>query len=245
MGENRLVKGMVLKAMPIGDFDKRITILTAENGKINAFVRGARRQNSAMLASSNPFCFGDFELFEGRNSYTVSKATISNYFRKLTSDFDIVCMGFYFLEFADFFCQENNDEQEMLKLLYHSLRVLEVQTFSPAFVRMIFEWRALAVNGIGPSVFSCMHCGKKTGPFSFSIPKSGIFCKECSKGQKEIRPISEAALYVLQFIATQPLKKLYTFTAREDIQEELFRLIKNYMDYHVQHTFKSLDMKPL
>ena len=152
MGQNLVVTGMVLNVMPIGEYDKRITLLTKERGKITAFARGARKPNSQFLAATNPFSFGEFELFEGRSTYTVSKVLIQNYFRELTMDFDAAYYGFYFLEFADYYCQENNDEKEMLKLLYQSLRALESKTIPNRLVKCVFECKTLGVNGEFPGV---------------------------------------------------------------------------------------------
>lgn len=240
MGQNLIVTGMVLNVMPIGDYDKRITLLTKERGKITAFARGARRANSQLLAATNPFSFGEFELFEGRSSYTVAKASIQNYFRELTADFTVTYYGFYFLEFAEYYCQENNDEREMLKLLYQSLRALISPSYDNRLVRIIFELKALAVNGVGPNVFSCMKCGKKDELSWFSVRRGGIFCADCRKEVPDAVCLNESTLYTMQYVTASSIEKLYTFTLSENVLVELQKIMKQYFERYVEHSFKSL-----
>lgn len=241
MGQSVVLTGMVLSTMPISDYDKRITILTKERGKITAFARGSRRCNSPLLAATNPFAFGEFELYEGKSSYNLVKASIHNYFRDLITDVDAAYLGFYFLEFAEYFCQENNDEKEMLKLLYQSLRALESPVFSNDLVRAVFELKAITINGEGPSVFACMHCHGTENLRYFSVKRGGIFCPKCKQGQN-CREIHESTRYAMQFIISSKVEQLFSFQLSDEVLSQLQEIMQEYIHTYVRHKFKSLQI---
>ena len=146
------VTGIVLKQTPIGEYDRRICLLTKERGKVSAFARGARKPGNRLSAATNPFSFGTFKLYEGRDSYTVAEAEIQNYFAELMTDYIGAYYGMYFAEVADYYTRENNDEREMLKLLYQSLRALCSPALPNPLVQCIFELKAIVVNGEFPGV---------------------------------------------------------------------------------------------
>lgn len=147
-----LVTGIVLKTGNLLEYDRRLVLLTRERGKITVFARGARRQNSSFMASCTPFSFGEFKLYEGKSAYNLMEVSVKNYFEELRSDYMGACYGMYFLEIADFYGRENNDEFELLKLLYQSLKALSNSRLPDRLIRCIYEIKVLCVNGEFPGI---------------------------------------------------------------------------------------------
>lgn len=152
MQEHIFLTGMILKQTPVGEYDKHITLLTRERGKITAFARGARRPVSKLAAATNPFVFGRFKVYQGKTSYTISDVEVVNYFEELRMDYIGACYGMYFAEVCDYYTRENNEESEVLKLLYQSLRALGLESIPNPLVRAVFECKVLTVNGEFPGV---------------------------------------------------------------------------------------------
>ncbi len=146
------VTGIILKQTPIGEYDRRICLLTKEKGKISAFVRGSRKPGSRLSSATNPFSFGVFKLHEGKSAYNVLEADIQNYFEDLRIDYIGAYYGMYFAEIADYYSRENSDETQMLKLLYQSLRALSVSSLSRELVRFIYEIKSIVINGEFPGI---------------------------------------------------------------------------------------------
>ena len=146
------VTGMVIKTVPVGEYDRAVTILTSQRGKISAFARNSRKMNNRFMAATNPFCFGTFKLIEGRTAYTIADVEISQYFEGFRTDLEGAYYGMYFLEVADYYTRENNDDADMLKLVYQSLRALLHNGISNELVRLVFECKAMVVNGEFPGI---------------------------------------------------------------------------------------------
>ncbi len=139
--------GMVMKSTPAGEYDKRLVLLTRERGKIAAFARGAKRPGNCLMGPSRPFAFGVFRVFEGRDSYSLQTAEISQYFEELAMDLDAACYGQYFLELGDYYSRENLEGSSLLLLIYQSLRALLKPNIPNRLVQGIFELKAMVLNG--------------------------------------------------------------------------------------------------
>jgi len=240
MVQQLVLQGMILSTMPIGEYDKRIVLLTTKRGKITAFSKGSRRSSSSMLGATSAFVFGEFSLIEGRTSYTLVGANISNYFMELRNDITSTCYGSYFLEFAGYYARENVDGTHLLKLLYATMRILCKKVISERLIRRIFELKILVINGEYPQCFQCVNCGAVKDLSYFSSLNCGIVCASCKSRMPDVIKITESALYAMQYMISTDIEKLYTFNVSDDVLKILERIMDSYLGMYIDKSFKSL-----
>ncbi len=221
------VHGIVLTSMPVGDYDRRITILTSERGRITAFAKGARRPTGAFLACTRGFTYAEFTLFEGRDAYNVKSVEKVRYFEELTGDLEGTYYGMYFCELAGTLTREGLEEAGQMKLLYLALLALTKKIMPARLVRCIFELRAIAIYGEGM---------RAEGEY-YSARYNGLNSENYAGSVK----VSETTLYTVRFIEQTPLKELFAFKVSDEVLSELERITADYMQNRIERKLKSLE----
>lgn len=196
-----LVTGMVIGVYPQGEYDRRVVLLTRECGKITAFAKGARRQGSRFTGTTDLFAFGTFELFVGKSSYNIQNAEISNFFEFLRTDLEGAYYGMYFLELADFYALENNDESLLILLVYRALQGLKSDKLKNTHVKTIFELKLFMIEGEFIPI-------EKAGSFSDGVYKAiDLFMDSSIENLYKILP-NEEIFKSLEAISEYERKRL-------------------------------------
>ncbi len=76
----------------------------------------------------------------------------------------------------------------------------------------------------------------------FSVKKGGLVCPDCGKDVIDGICLNQSTLYSMQYIESSQIEKLYTFVVKENVLEELARVMKRYTDVYVDKRFKSLEI---
>lgn len=236
--------GIVLSATPVGDYDKRMVILTKEKGKITAFAKGARKPTSQYLACSQPFVYGKFNLYQGREAYSLNGANISNFFSELRMDLDMVSLGMYFCELAAYYTVENQPEPKIVEFLYETLKAIMEKKLDYKLIRSIFELKLAALNGEAPIPYECVNCHtndlQELAGISLSI--GAAVCKKHENDYVDLIHMDAASIYAAHYVATKPIDKMYSFNLTSPSKEDFIFYVNRYMRQNVKRQFKSLEL---
>lgn len=234
-------KGIILKEIHIGESDKMLKIYTKSKGKISVSAKGARKHKSHLTAGTQLFSYCDFLIYQGRNYNIIQQLEIINTFHGIREDMIKLTYASYFLELLDSVTAEEEANESLLLLTLKALSTLEKTSRNPKLIARIYELKLMTFIGYMPETIQCVNCGIQEHILRFSSRLGGILCDRCSNKDVYSHKMSEATWYTLQYILSSPLSELFKFTVDQFILEELEKITQNYLTYHIEKHFNTLD----
>ena len=138
-------KAIILRESNMGDFDKMLTMLTPDLGKISCAARGARKPNSSMLAGTQFLSFGEYVLYKGTNSYNINSCEPIEVFYNLRIDLDKLQYAAYITKIVEDITNENDSSYNILQLLLNTIYTISETELNKDLVVAIFKIRLLSL----------------------------------------------------------------------------------------------------
>jgi DNA repair protein RecO (recombination protein O) len=258
------IDGVLTSSVDYGEHDKLITILTAEEGKIQAIAKGARSMRSQYLNATQPFVYGNFELYKKGDLYWLRAGSPKNSFYGLSGDLECLALANYVCDVANDISGEGVEADSLLRLVLNCLYVLSERKKAPKLVKAVFELRAAAMSGYYPlSLDLCDKCSKKLsyGKDSvcayFEVEDGRLVCPECferssrgffvpsgdeARSASELIPLGDSALAAFVYTLSSPMERMFAFEVSDKDEMRAFsHLSEAYLLAHLERSFDTLD----
>lgn len=231
-------KGIILAESNMGDFDKMLTMLTPDSGKISCAAKGARRPSSKLLAGTQFLCFGEYVMYKGQEHYSINSCETIEVFYNIRTDLDKLNYAVYITKIIQDVTAENENSFKILQLFLNTLYMISETDKDLDFIVSVFKIKLLCILGFKPRVEECANCGQKEELNFFSIRDNGLKCETCHRLDKSAIAISPSTELALKYIVMAPAKKLFGFNLKDESLEELKLVSKIYFDEKLEKEYK-------
>ncbi len=229
-----IVNGLMLKSADYKENDKILTLLTAENGKITAGIKGVRKAKAKLKFAAQPFCFAEYVLSEKGGRYTVVNASECESFYDLRTDINKFYAASSAAEAANALTYEGEDCREIFTRLIKTLS----EMCGGAESRALISFLLFALGGAGYAVTAenCAVCGAPLhglNKLKFDMDTGSFTCGECGNGAGA----SRVTYNVLRMVQGKSYEQDFI---TPDGEKRALRLIREYFSYKLNASFKSL-----
>ena len=231
-------KEIIIAEKIMSDFDKMLTILTPNMGKIECVAKGSRRPKSLLMAGTQFLCFGDYMLYKGGENYSMNSCETIELFYNIRTDLDKLKYAVYITKIINDVTTENQNNYKILQLYLNTLYVISNTDKDLEFVTSIFRLRLLSIIGYRPEIEECKTCKEKENLTKFSIRDNGFKCTACGKQDKGAIDMSETTKDAIRYIILSDAKKIYSFQVPKESIEELKIISKLYLTEKLEKEYK-------
>lgn len=233
-------KGLVIKEQTVGESDRLVTLLTADYGLVNAFVRGAKQLKNRLAASTSLFAYSEISIYQGKNANVVDGANPIEVFFDLRKDIERLAVAQYFAQLAFELANEGQPEEEMLSVILNSFHLLCKGEKAIIQIKSVVEFRLMSLSGYMPNILACANCGTyETDIMYFDTLEGCIYCENCQKIGAIACP--KNVITAVRFICLTEPKKIYSFSLSKKNLELLSKISEQYVLSRIQKRLPTLE----
>ncbi len=145
----------MLRRRNMGEADRILTLLTPDRGKIRVIAKGIRKLTSRKAGHLELLSRASLLLAHGRELDHITQAQVVDAYPAVRGDLTKTAYASYFVELLDRFTAEQQESEDVFRLLRDALTWLG-DSPEPAKVARYFELRLLALSGFQPELRRCV-----------------------------------------------------------------------------------------
>ena len=236
------VKGMVVRSVKLGDFDRLVTVITENEGKLTFKACGINSLKSKNTAACSLFTFSEFVLKKNGESFYLSSS--SPLFFPLRRGCDILRLALagYFAQLAADTSYDRESTAQVLRLITNALVIVSKNDREPDLIKAVFELRLLTALGFAPLLDGCGVCGCEPGgkeSFFFDPVGGDLVCADCSKdgGVK----VSRDCVLLMKRSVESDEKSAYAVTLVGDLLAEFAAVCERFLLSQLEKRYDALD----
>ncbi len=268
MSQTYTVKGINLKAVPLGETDRLLTILTPEAGIIRAIAPGARKHNSRLAGRSSLFVINELLVSSGKSLDRIVQADTLYSFPGLSKDLGKLTAGQYLAEIVLYQAVSHQSQDSLFRLLQEHLERIEATEPDQVLARLVqATFHLLALAGLAPQVYRCCRTQIDIQPplvnprwrIGFSAAFGGLLFPG-EEHRKTLVRLNSLEVAVLQRLAEAELPDLGNLLEKATLFPQcpptppiesdtplsypppwlaLERALRGYVEYHFDRTIRS------
>ena len=227
-------EGIVLRQTKTLNGRRMLVIFTQRYGKVSAGTSISEKGRTKSALALRPFTYGRYELFKGRDSFSVNGAEAVNGFYGIGEDIDKYMAASAALELTDRLLEEEQPAPQMFALLLDFLELLSARKRAFGTLLIAFRLKCLMLSGCAPVMDACVGCGSREGLKLFSVPAGGLVCGNCADaGDRLCFEISGPDVQALRYMLGHPLKNLESLALDEQTELRIQKILRSYYSYHL------------
>ena len=226
----------------MGDYDKMITILTPDIGKIGCAARGARRPKSSLMAGTQFLSFSDFVIYNSPTSYNINSCETIEVFYNIRKDLSKLNYASLISRIVYDVTDENQYTYNILQLFLNTLYMISETNKNCDFILSVFKLRLMRYLGFTPQVGKCVNCDSTDNICYFSVKDSGYKCSTCGKLDKSAIKITSDTFNAIKYILYSESKKIFSFNISDESLNELKLISTLYINDKLDKNYTLLNI---